>query len=101
MPEPDENGNVIEEAVDHLEVDSDIVQELPVPDNQELTMAVWVAWLVCHWLSAPKVAGLTSAHVGGFSLCRKLTAALSYYYMACKSSLGCLLGLDALGKVKS
>ncbi|GFU41885.1 hypothetical protein TNCV_3611581 [Trichonephila clavipes] len=27
----------------------------------------WVAWLVCRWPSAPKVAGSTSAQVGGLS----------------------------------
>ncbi|GFW11622.1 hypothetical protein TNCV_42571 [Trichonephila clavipes] len=60
-----------------------------------------VAWLFCSWLSAPKVEGLIPAQVGGFLRYRKSTVAMSYHYTACKRSLECLFGLDALGKIKS
>ncbi|GFV62268.1 hypothetical protein TNCV_985321 [Trichonephila clavipes] len=51
--------------------------------------------------STPKVAGSTPTQVGGFSRCRKLTMAMSYDYTACKLSLECLFGLDALGKIEN
>ncbi|GFW47640.1 hypothetical protein TNCV_2828331 [Trichonephila clavipes] len=52
------------------------------------------------WFAAPKVAGSTEAQVGGFSWCRKSTAAMSYDYMASKRSLECLFDLKALAKIK-
>ncbi|GFV65754.1 hypothetical protein TNCV_4153901 [Trichonephila clavipes] len=69
--------------------------------NKCWTQTGWVAWLVCRWPSAPKVAGSTPAEVGGFSRCKKSTGAMLYDYTVCERSLECLFGLDALGKIKS
>ncbi|GFU97534.1 hypothetical protein TNCV_4764411 [Trichonephila clavipes] len=56
--------------------------------------------LVCRCSAAPTVECMTAAQVRGFS-CAKSTAAMSHDYTASKSSLECMFGLGALGKIKS
>ncbi|GFV80338.1 hypothetical protein TNCV_4957411 [Trichonephila clavipes] len=68
---------------------------LVAPERRQKQWRKWLGDVV--GLELDKIAGSTPAQVGGFSGCKKSTGSMWYNYTACKRSLECLFGLDALG----
>ncbi|GFT07973.1 hypothetical protein TNCV_3347621 [Trichonephila clavipes] len=60
----------------------------------------WMAWLVCRWTSAPKIADTTRGKSVDFQDAENQQRPY-HNYTACKRSLERLFGLGALDKMKS